>query len=36
MLLDVGALSIEEVTGQLKAVDDHDEPFSSGEVTIGC
>jgi hypothetical protein len=35
MLLDVAALSIEEVTGRLKAADDRDKPFSGGKVTIG-
>lgn len=35
MLLDVAALSIEEVMGWLKVVDDRDEPSFGGEVTIG-
>ena len=35
MLIDLQALTIEEVTGRPKAVDNHDEPLSGGEVTIG-
>jgi len=35
-LLDLAPLSIEEVTGRLKAVDDRDEHASGEEVTIGA